>query len=150
MKKNIKPYYFFIFAIFTLATCGSASQSSEDNEYLLLEDNEYLLPEDDEYLPLERSNPIYFEGRWIMISAGATRMWYEFYQNGEGIMSTITVLGMHDTPMTWSVLDDELELFLFEQPTPIVYYFEFLDDDTLALRRAGWSPYSAMTFEREQ
>ncbi|MCL2377148.1 MAG: hypothetical protein FWC76_07130, partial [Defluviitaleaceae bacterium] len=138
----------FVSMLLILAACGSVSPSLENNEYALPENNEYPLPEDDEYPLLEAYNPLIFEGLWFMVTAGVERTSYEFHQNGEGMMSRIVTLGMHDTPLTWSVSGERLEIFFDDQPTPRIYYFEFLDDDTFTLRREGWSPYSIVTFER--
>jgi len=74
---------------------------------------------------------------------------YEFYRDGNGTWSRHVIDGrIQEIPITWSVSDGRLEIYFADQPTSTIYYFEFLDDTTLALRRPEWSPENAMTFLR--
>ncbi|MCL2377166.1 MAG: hypothetical protein FWC76_07220 [Defluviitaleaceae bacterium] len=95
-------------------------------------------------------SPSPLEGRWVLLArSGPEGMSYEFRPGGDGVVLRNAGAGTVETPLTWSVSEDRLELLFDGQPTPVVYYFEILDEDTIALRREGWSPESALRFGRE-
>ncbi|MCL2377165.1 MAG: hypothetical protein FWC76_07215 [Defluviitaleaceae bacterium] len=91
-----------------------------------------------------------FEGRWIQFAgAGTIGSTYEFRRGGEGVWSRNVRDGsIHEIAITWSVSDDRLEIFFADQAVPTIYYFEFMDETTVSLRRPEWLPESAMTYTR--
>jgi len=89
-----------------------------------------------------------FEGHWIIHAPFRASDEYIFRRGGEGIWA-YGIPGSHvEIPITWNTSDGRLEIFIDGQPVPRVYYYEFVDDDTLMLRRIDWPEGTGLNWVR--
>jgi len=95
-------------------------------------------------------------GTWVGATGmGSQTAWrYEFNRDGTGTWGDgrnatpepvwnqdlgryITLWNHYAIPTTWSISGDRLEIVFEDSDSVNVYYYEFLDDDTLLLTREG-------------
>jgi len=89
-----------------------------------------------------------FEGHWTIHAPFRASDEYIFRRGGEGVW-VYGIPGSHvETPITWNTSDGRLEILIGGQSVPRVYYYEFLDYDTVMLRQIEWPEGTGLNWVR--
>jgi len=97
------------------------------------------------------SNDTRFEGRWIVqVAIQQGQQGYVFERGGEGIWTRAIASGTGERPITWSTSGDRIEITFVGNSVPNIYYFEFLDNETVVIRDITWSEGTGLTLRRAE
>lgn len=116
MRRKLSTVILSMLLVFVLAACGAASP---------------------------------FVGTWVgwVGEPSKNAVTYTFLRGGEGFfreMRGMTADGFlygdlrFETPFNWSATEEQLEIHFEGSKAPLIYYFEFLDEENVVITRDTW------------